>query len=520
MRLTSPVLDPAPTRRPTVNRWLVLAVLSGSLLLIAMDTTILNVAFPSLVGDLQPGAVEQLWIIDIYALALSGLLVTAGALGDRWGRKRLLLTGFAIFAFASLLAVFATAAWQVIAARALLGVGGATIMPSTLSILRDVFTDARERAFAYAVWAAVFGGGMALGPVVGGLLVQDYGWHAAFLLNIPVAALIIALGARILPESRAPRTGSWDWWGVGQSVVGMLALAGGIKQLGKSGLTDPLPWALLALAAVALTVFVRRQLRLEQPLLQVRLFTRRPFSIAAAAIFLGMVGMGAVLFLVTQWFQYGQGYSPLEAGVRLLPAPLGLIVTSMLTPSLMQRFPIRHVMGAGLVTMAAGLALPWVFQNVGSGAVGYPELAVSLGVLGLGVGVATTVASVTLMAATPASDVGGAAAIEETCYELGAAMGVAILGSLATALYRSELPQLGVDASIADKVHASVGEAAHVAESVGGATGRALLDAASGAYTHALGPTLLVGAALSVAAAVAAWAWVPRGLRPTEETVH
>lgn len=208
---------------------------------------------------------EQLWIIDVYALALSGLLVTAGALGDRWGRKRLLLVGFALFATASLGAVAATEAWHVIAARALLGVGGAAIMPTTLSILRHVFTDARERAFAYAVWAAVMGGGMALGPVVGGLLVEDYGWQSAFLLNVPIALTVIALGAWFLPESFAPRTGRWDWTGVAQSIVGMIPLAAGIKQLGKSGLASPLPWLMLALAAVVLTLFVRRQLRLAHP---------------------------------------------------------------------------------------------------------------------------------------------------------------------------------------------------------------------------------------------------------------
>ncbi|WP_434590479.1 MFS transporter [Streptomyces sp. A5-4] len=496
------------------RRWIVLAILSGSLLLIAMDTTILNVAFPSLVSDLGPGSVEQLWIIDVYALVLSGLLVTAGALGDRTGRKRMLLLGFGIFALASLLAVFSTEAWHVIVARALLGVGGAAIMPSTLSILRDVFTDARERAFAYAVWAAVLGGGMALGPVVGGLLVQDFGWHSAFLLNLPVAALAIALGAQFLPESRSPRAGRWDWWGVGQSIVGMLALAGGIKQLGKSGFSAPLPWLLLALAAVSLTVFVRRQLRLDNPLLQVRLFANRSFTIAAAAIFLGMVGMGAVLFLVTQWFQYGQGYTPFEAGVRLLPAPLGLIVTSMVTPSLMQRFPIRHILGTGLVVMAAGLALPWVVQR--SAEIGYPAIAAALAVLGLGVGLATTVASVTLMAATPAHDVGGAAAIEETCYELGAALGVAILGSLATALYRANLPALSVDGPALGAVRDSVGEAAHVAQGIGGDAGRTLLDAVSAAYTTAITPAFLVGAVLALGAAAMTWAWIPKDLRPTE----
>ncbi|WP_371675170.1 MFS transporter [Streptomyces sp. NBC_01276] len=503
-----------PTRDP--RRWIVLAILSGSLLLISMDTTILNVAFPSLVADLQPGAVQQLWIIDVYALALSGLLVTAGALGDRWGRKRLLMTGFAIFSVASLIAVFSTEAWHLIAARALLGIGGAAIMPSTLSLLRTVFTDAKERAFALAVWAAVFGGGMAFGPVVGGLLVQDHGWHSAFLLNLPVAALIVAAGLRYLPESRNPRsTGRWDWAGVAQSIVGMLALAGGIKELGKAGVGDPLPWALLAVALVALTVFVRRQLRVDTPLLQVRLFTKPAFSVAAAAIFLPMMGMGAILFLVTQWFQYGQGYTPLEAGLRLLPAPLALICASMVAPTLMQRFPIRHVLGAGLVVLAAGMALPWSLQQFTG--LGYPAFAAALTVMGLGAGLATTVASVTLVSTSPADEVSSAAAIEETCYELGSAMGVAVLGSTAAALYRGNLPVLDLDGPAADAVRDSVGEAAHTAQQLGGAVGQALLETASQAYTLAITPAFLMAGALAVAAAATTWALIPHDLRPTED---
>ncbi|MBT2524384.1 MFS transporter [Streptomyces sp. ISL-99] len=512
-------MHPAPARQDTraqldPRRWAVLTILSGSLLLIAMDTTILNVAFPSLVADLQPSSVQQLWIIDVYALALSGVLVTAGALGDRWGRKRMLLIGFGVFALASLIAVFATAPWQVIAARALLGVGGAAIMPSTLSILRHVFTDARERALAYAVWAAVFGGGMALGPVVGGLLVEKNGWQSAFLLNVPVALAVIAFGLWLLPESRQPREGRWDWWGVGQSVVGMLALAGGIKQLGKGGPADPVAWTLLALAAVALTVFVRRQLRLAQPLLRVRLFASRSFSIAAAAIFLGMIALGSALFLITQWFQYGEGYTPLEAGIRLLPAPLGLVVTSLVTPALMHRLPIRHILGGGLLMMTAGLALPWIFQQ--TGALGYPSVAFALAVLGCGVGIATTVASVTLMASAPARDVSGAAAIEETCYELGAAMGVAILGSVASALYRAHLPELGLDGAQTAAVRDSVGEAAHLAGQTGGPAGAALLEKVSEAFTAGMTPTFLLAAVLPLAAAALTWAKIPKDLRPTE----
>ncbi|MFE3073554.1 MFS transporter [Streptomyces sp. NPDC059247] len=500
--------------RVHARRWIVLAILSGSLLLIAMDTTILNVAFPSLVADLQPGAVEQLWIIDAYALALSGLLVTAGALGDRWGRKKLLLYGFGLFALASLAAVFATEAWQVIAARALLGVGGAAIMPATLSILRHVFADPRERAFAYAVWSAVMGGGMALGPVVGGLLVQEHGWTSAFLLNVPIALAVIIFGAWLLPESYAPRAGSWDWTGVVQSVVGMVALAAGIKQLGKSGLGSPLAWCLLLLAAIVLTLFVRRQLRLTVPLLQVRLFAHRAFSVSAVALFLGMVALGAVLFLLTQWFQYAQGYSPLQAGLHVLPAPLALVATSLLAPTLMRKMPVRHVMGTGLVLMAAGLALPFLAQD-SNDQLGYPVMAAALALLGFGSGLAMTVASVTLMAATPSEHVSGAAAIEETCYELGAAMGVASLGSLAGALYRNNLPD-----SVTGPARDSVGEGAYAAQELGGAPGASLLSQVAQAFTQGMTPAFAAGAALTLLAAAAVWAWIPRDLRPTENAEH
>ncbi|WP_263167764.1 MFS transporter [Streptomyces sp. SCSIO ZS0520] len=505
---------PAPSGadpRVHARRWAILAILSGSLLLIGMDTTILNVAFPTLVEDLQPGAVEQLWIIDAYSLALSGLLVTAGALGDRWGRKRLLLLGFSVFALASLGAVFAEAPWQVIAARALLGIGGAAIMPSTLSILREVFTDGRERALAYAVWTAVIGGGMALGPVVGGLLVEDSGWQAAFLLNVPVAAAAVLLGLWLLPESRAPRSGRWDWPGVGQSVAGMLALSAGIKELGERGAADPLPLALLAAAAVLLTVFVRRQLRIPHPLLQVRLFTRRAFTVSALAILLSMIGFGAVFLLLTQWFQYAQGYSPLSAGLHLLPAPLALIVSSMVTPRLIHALEVRQVMGAGLVVTALGLVLPWLVQS-GDGGLGYRWMAVALLLLGFGAGVATTTASVTLMAVTPVEDTGGAAAIDETCYELGAALGVASLGSLAMVLYRHHLPD-GVPGAARD----SVGEAAHTAGELGGGAGATLLDQVTHAFTLGMTPAFALGGLLALAAGAMAWAWVPRHVRPTDD---
>ncbi|GAA2590717.1 MFS transporter [Actinomadura fulvescens] len=489
-----------------------LAVLSGSLLIIAMDATILNVAFPSLVDDLRPNSVEQLWIIDAYALVLSGLLITAGALGDRWGRRRLLIAGFVIFTLASLLAVVAHAPWVVIAARALLGVGGAAIMPSTISILRVVFTDPRERALAYSVWTAVMGAGMAFGPLVGGLVVQLYEWEAAFLLNVPVAVVCIGLAWWLVPESVSPREGRWDWWGVGQSMVGMVALAGGIKLVG--GHDVPLGLVLLAVAAVVLTVFVRRQLRLDNPLLQVRMFCDRTFSVSAVSIFLGMMALGAVLFLLSQWFQYAEGLKPFEAGVRLLPAPVALIIAPLFTPRFLDRFRVSTVLGLGMLLAAVGMAVPWAADLDGD--LHYVEVAIALACLGTGFGVAATAASVALLSSSPQEEAGGAAAVEEISYELGGAMGVAVIGSLAHVLYFNAMPALGLPRDVHAKVRDSIGEATVVAEEVGGAKAREIIVAACQAFTDSLGTACLAAAVLLLASGLIGWWLIPHDFRPTK----
>ncbi|MBO2450163.1 MFS transporter [Actinomadura barringtoniae] len=496
------------------RRWAVLAVLSGSLLIIAMDTTILNVAFPSLVADLQPSSIEQLWIIDAYALVLSGLLITCGALGDRWGRRRLLVAGFVVFALASLLAVVANDPWVVIAARALLGVGGAAIMPSTLSIVRVVFTDPRERAVAYSIWTAVIGAGLALGPLVGGLLVQTFDWHAAFLVNVPVAAVCVALALWLVPESTSPREGAWDWWGVAQSLGGMLALAAGIKLVGGHDVVTGA--VLLVVAAVLLTVFVRRQLRLEHPLLQVRLFASRPFSVASVSILLGMMALGALLFLLGQWFQYAQGLKPFDAGLRMLPAPIALIIAPLFTARLLDRFSVRHVLGVGMLVGALGMAIPWLADTFGE--LRYVHIAIALAALGSGLGVAATAASVTLMSAAPAELAGGAAAVEEMSYELGSALGVAVIGSIAAALYRADISDLGMRPEAMEKVRDSIGEAVAFAQSVVAPLGLRIVDAAASSFTHALGLACLAGGVLLAVSGVIGWRLIPKGFEPTESS--
>ncbi|MEV4752801.1 MFS transporter [Streptosporangium sp. NPDC049248] len=495
----APSTEPGVSRR---RRWAGLAVLSASLLLVVMDMTILNVALPAISADLRPGAVELLWMVDVYALVLSGLLVTVSALGDRWGRKKMLLTGFALFGLASTAVLWADSPGEVIAVRAMLGVGGAMIMPSTLSMIRTLFTEPRERATALGVWAAMAALGGALGPILGGLLLEHFSWHAAFLVNVPVMTAAIVAGLFLLPESRNPRPGRWDVFATALSITGMVALVYSIKQFGKEGPADIGPWVTLGLAVVTLTWFVRRCLKRSDPLLEVRLFRSRPFTAGTIAALSTSIAMAAMMLLMAQWMQLVGGYSPLETGVRLLPTALGALVLSPLAPSLAVRLGTRPVLAGGLVVSGLGFGVLYAAPAT------YPWIAVSLLLIGLGMG-SLAIASAVIMAGAPPEKAGSAAAIEETSYELGGVLGVAVLGSVAAAVYREALP-----ATAGDAARESLAAAIEVARQAG-ATGRHLAQQAKAAFTLSLEMTGLAGGVLMLAAALAVWWLVPRDLDVT-----
>ncbi|MBJ3812711.1 MFS transporter [Streptomyces flavofungini] len=492
--------DSHPT--PGRGRWAALAVLCASLLLVAMDATILNVALPSLIDDMRPTAVEQLWIIDIYGLVLGGLLVTSGAVSDRLGRRRLFLTGFVLFGLASVVAATATTPWQLIAGRVLLGIGGAMVMPSTLSLIRNVFTDPRERALAIGIWAAVAGAGAAVGPLVGGLLVETYGWSAAFWVNVPVVVVTVIAGVKLLPEFRSGGKGPLDWPGAALSVVGVIALAWGIKHVAKGSLAVG-DLAILALGLVLLVVFARRQLTLADPLLDVRLFTHRAFTAAALATFLAMLAIGAALFLMSLWLQYVHGYSPFGAGLRTLPAAGAMLAGSLLSPLLMERFGVRAVMALGLGGLIAGFLL----LALSTEPTPYGVVAVVFVALGLGDGLAITAAASVLVAAVPAARAGQAGAVSETSYELGIGLGVALLGSIHGSVYAAHMDGRTAQAQ------ESVGGAVEAADRLGGAAGERLMDAARAAFESALTTTAYVSAGIvTVVALLVVWL-VPGGLR-------
>ncbi len=504
--------DTGARSRPAAvsGRWAMLAVLCASLLLVAMDATILNVALPSLIDDLRPGALEQLWIIDIYGLVLGGLLITSGAVGDRWGRKRLFLCGFVLFGLASVVAATAHSSAQLIGGRVLLGLGGALVMPSTLSLIRNIFTDDRERALAIGIWAAVAGAGACVGPLIGGVLVEHFSWQAAFWVNVPIVVVTVVAGIELLPEYRAPQAGGLDWPGAALSVVGVVALAWGIKHVAKGG-TGPVDLGSLLLGLLLLTVFARRQLRLDDPLLDVRLFGHGPFLAAALATLLAMLAIGAALFLISLWLQYVHGYSPSEAGLRTLPSALAMLAGSLSSPWLMHHMGVRSVLAVGLGALAAGFLLLAPAPQPTT----YPVVAVVLAALGLGDGLAITASASVLVSSVPVERAGQAGAVSETCYELGVGLGVALLGSIHGAVFTGRMTGLPLRGPDLERARESVGGAADVADEVGGQTGARVLDSARAAFDDALTTTAYVSAGIVVAVTVLVVCTVPRGFRVT-----
>ncbi|MBM7515974.1 MFS transporter [Nocardioides nitrophenolicus] len=483
--LSAPRSAPARDRR----RWGGLAVLAASLLVVVMDMTVLNVALPDLTEDLHAGALAQLWIVDVYSLVLAGLLVPVAALADRWGRRRMLLTGFAIFAVASLAALVARSPGDVIAVRALLGVGGAMIMPATLSLIRALFPDARERAFALGLWAATAAVGGAVGPIVGGALLSAFSWHAAFLVNVPLMVAALVAGLLLLPESRSERPGRVDVLGTVLSVGGMVAAVYGVKHLGK-GDVDVVTLLVLAAGVAMLALFVLRCLHQDDPMLAVRLFANPVFRSGVVTALVSSTAMMALLFVGSQWLQLVQGWSPLRAGVALLPMALGGLVGPPLAPAVAARFGARNVIVAGLVVLAAGLALLRLLPHP----MPYAGVAGALLLVGFGTA-ALGLASALIMGAAPVHQAGSAAAVEEMSYEVGGVLGIALLGSLAGVVYRHGLPGGAPDAAV---------------ESVTGALGTPVEPAALASYTDAFATVGLVGAVITLLVAIVVWRQLPK----------
>ncbi|GAA1444972.1 MFS transporter [Nocardiopsis tropica] len=498
------------------REWAALAVLVLPVILISVDSTVLGFAVPALSEDLRPTAGQLLWIVDVYGFVLAGLLVTMGSLGDRIGRRRLLMIGSAAFGTASLIAAFSPTAQTLILARALLGLAGASLMPSTLSLLRNIFLDARQRLLAIAIWASGFSGGAALGPILGGWLLEHFSWGSVFLINLPVMVLILVLVPLLVRESRNPEAGRLDLLSAVLSMAAMLPAVYGIKKLATEGF-GVVPIASLAVGLGLGYVFVRRQRQLRDPLIDVGLFRYRVFSVAVATNLMIVFSLVSSLFFLTQYLQLVLGISPMRAGLVLVPGLVLSVLASLVAVRLSRRLSLATVIGGSLLTTAAGFAVLVLAPESGV-TTGVVTVALGFSLISAGAGFAETLTNGAIMSAAPPQRAGAASAISETAYELGAALGVAVLGSVLTASYRSQLTGVeDVPPAAVDAARETLGGAANAAADLGGGAGDALMGAARSAFTDGMHLTSVIAVVIVLAAATQVWVLLRGVGNPTVE---
>jgi MFS transporter, DHA2 family, multidrug resistance protein len=486
--------------RATRREWIGLAVLFLPCLLYSMDLTVLHLAVPKITEDLKPSSAQLLWIIDIYGFLVAGSLLTMGTLGDRIGRRRLLLIGAAAFGIASVVAAFSSSAEQLIASRALLGIAGATVAPSTLSLIRNMFLDDKQRTTAIAIWITAYSVGGAIGPVVGGLVLEFFWWGAVFLLAVPVMVLVLVLGPLLLPEYRDPEAGRPDLVSAALSLAAVLTVIFGLKQIAQDGFSM-LP-ALSILGGVALgIVFVRRQLTLADPLIDLRLFHVPDFSASVATYALGcLVVFGGFLF-IPQYLQLVLELSPLEAGLWTVPWAVAFVAGSMLTPRLVRRIRPAYVMAGGLVLAAVGLGAITRFDA----ATGLAFFVATTVAFALGLAPMFVLTNDLIIGSAPPERAGAASGISETGAELGGALGIAIFGSIGIAVYRSAMAvavPAGTPSEAAEAARGTLGGAIATAAQLPDHLGAALVEAARVAFVEGLHVTAAISAVGSVALAI------------------
>jgi EmrB/QacA subfamily drug resistance transporter len=501
---TTDELDPLVHER----RWVILGVLCVSLMIIVMDNTILNVAIPSLIRDLGATNSEIQWIVDAYVLVFAGLLLTTGSLSDRFGRKGALQLGIVLFGIGSAAAAMSSSAEQLILTRAFMGIGGALIMPSTLSILMDVFRDPRERGRAIAVWAGFSGLGVAIGPITGGFLLEHFSWSSVFWVNIPIGAAALLLGAFLVPTSRDPRQSRLDPVGATLSIAGLATMLFGIIEGPAKGWTDGAVVGAFAVAALSLVGFVVWEQRTAHPMLDMSVFRNPRFSAASGTITMVFFALFGSLFLMTQYWQLVHGYSPLEAGVRLLPHAATMMIVAPLSARLVERVGTKRAVVTGLTLVATGLLLLSTIAPDSP----YPLVISYFVVMAAGMGMTMAPATESVMGALPREQAGVGSAINDTTRQVGGALGVAIIGSIVSGFYaadvRGSAARVGVAAADRTTVESSLGGAQQVAASLGD-RGSALTAAANESFVGALAIGLRISAAVIVAAAVIAWRYLP-----------
>ncbi|MEV0346260.1 MFS transporter [Nonomuraea sp. NPDC050680] len=482
------------------REWVGLAVLVLPVLLISITVTVLYFALPFLSADLKPSGSELLWIVDIYAFWLAGLLLVMGTLGDRIGRRRLLLLGAAVFGITSAAAAYAPSAEMLIVLRALQGAAAATLMPSTLALIRNMFHQSRQRRLAIAIWAAGFSGGSVLGPIVGGWMLERFWWGSVFLINVPIMVLLLVLGPILLPEYRDPRAGRLDVLSTALSLVAVLPIVYGVKDIAEQGLT---PTAALAMAVglAAGASFIWRQRALADPMLDLRLFAERAFGVSLITSTLAIFALMGLFYFIAQYLQLVLGLRPFVAGILTLPAAGMALVGSMLAVVVVRWIRPGFVIGGGMFVAGLGFAVLSQLE----GEPGVRTLVIGLGLLGVGLGAVQAVASDLVIAVAPPERAGSASAVLEAGTELGAALGVAVLGSLGLLIYRStfEVPA-DLPGEAAQTTRETLGGAVEVAAQLSGPAQGALLQAARTAFTEGMRVAALSGTAVLVATAILA----------------
>jgi DHA2 family multidrug resistance protein-like MFS transporter len=490
------------------REWIGLAVIALPCLLYSMDLTVLHLAVPALTRDLQPSSAQLLWIIDIYGFLVAGSLIIAGTLGDRIGRRKILLIGASMFGAASVLAAFSNSAEMLIATRALLGIAGATVAPSTLSLIRNMFHDPQQRTRAISIWIMAFSLGGAIGPLIGGVLLEFFWWGSVFLIAVPVMLLLLAVGPRLLPEYRDPDAGRPDLTSAALSLTAVLTMIYGLKRAAESGFgLTPL---LFMLAGLGIGVaFVRRQYTLADPLIDLRLFRLPAFSASLATYGLTILIMfGGFLFL-PQYLQLVLGLSPFDAGVWTLPWTAAFILGSTLTPPLARRIAPAYLMGAGLALSGVGY---WMVTGFDA-STGFMEFALATFVFALGAAPVFTLTTDLIIGSAPSERAGAASAVSETSAEFGGALGIAIFGSIGVAVYRGLMPDaipLGLSADAGAAAAGTLGGAVEVAGSLSADAGQALLETARSAFVRGMRLCAWISAAGSVGLSIFALATLRR----------
>lgn len=493
-------LEPSPEPLGHPNRWRILAIMCSCLVLVVAGVSSLNLAIPSIIADLQPSATETLWIVDGYALVFAGLLLPAGALGDRYGRKGALLIGLVIFIAGAIWAAWSGDPVRLIMARGLMGAGAALIMPATLSIIVSVFPS-EERAKAIAIWAGFAGAGGAIGIIGGGALLEVFWWGSVFFINVPIAVVAGLLIAAVVPTSRDDHATPLDPIGSLLSIAGLGALVFAIIEGGDRGWGAGLTIGSFVVAAVLLAGWIAWESSIANPMLDPRLFRRIPFSLGSLTITTAFAVMFGMFFLLTQYFQFVQGHSPLAAGVRNLPFALMMVIVSPRSPAIAERIGKRGVIGIGLIIQAIGFVILALHQIDTP----YPITATGLILLGVGMALLMPAASEAIVSSLPPNKAGVGSAWNDSTREIGSALGIAVLGTLLSIGYRSGVEEATsqLPADLREVVADGIGPAFRVAETAGLPQ---LIDPARQAFVD--GMTMAYSAAAIIGLTVAAIIWL------------